>query len=149
MVKKLFTYIFIYTLLVGCDTNLTQPKEETNYYLEVNAPSLGMDENGYYHMEWLDGYVQTFSVLKAETGSYDNYQKVGWISNKEINISGEWINLVNSSSYTNGGMTHTVLGIWEQFIGDTIKVYCAFQDEYGKQYSDLLEIIIDNEIQNQ
>jgi len=146
MVKKTFIYIFIYTLLVGCDTNLTQPEEETNYYLEINAPSLEIDENGYYHMEWLDGYVQTFSTLKAETGSYDNYQKVGWISNKEINISGEWTNLVNFSSYTDNGAAHTVLGVWEQFIGDTVKVYSAFQDEYGKQYTDSIKVVVDNEI---
>ena len=148
MVKKLFTYIFIYTLVVGCNTNLTQPEEENSYYLELSAPNLEIDGSGYYHMEWLDGYVQTFSTIRAETGSYENYQKIGWISNKEINISGEWTNLVNSSSYTNGGVTRTVLGVWEQFIGDTIKVYSAFQDEYGKQYTDSIRVIVDNEIQN-
>ena len=145
MVKKLFIYIFIYTLMVGCNSNLIQP-EESQYYLETGAPDLELDESGYYHIEWIAGYIQTFSTLKAETGSYENYQKVGWISNKEIKISGHWTNLVNGSSYTNGGVSHTVLGVWEQFIGDTIKVYCAFQDENGRQYTDSLGVIVDNEI---
>tara|TARA_Y100000310_G_C20094295_1_gene539737 strand:- start:89 stop:490 length:402 start_codon:yes stop_codon:yes gene_type:complete len=133
--------------MIGCDNGLTQP-EGSEYYLEASAPDLELDENGYYHIEWIDGYVQTFSTLSAQTGSYDNYQKVGWISNKEIKILGHWTNLVNSSSYTSGGVAHTVLGVWEQFIGDTIKVYSAFQDEYGKQYTDSIGVIVEDEIQN-
>ena len=38
MVKKLFIYIFIYTLLVGCDTqNITGPDEEcsSNWFLDI------------------------------------------------------------------------------------------------------------------
>ena len=142
MVKKIISYIFIYILLVGCESPLICE----DCYLDINAPDLTLDDNGYYHMEFLDSYVQTFSTLEAETGITSYNQKVKWISNKEILIVGHWTNLVNSSSYTNGGVSHTVLGVWEQFIGDTIKVYCAFQDENGRQYTDSLGVIVDNEI---
>ena len=145
MVRNINLYIFIYILLVGCDTQLTQFCD-TDCYLDISAPSLEMDENGYYHMVWLDGYVQTFSTLTAETGL--DYQKVQWVSNKEINIQyygqDNWTNLVNTSSYTDDeGVAHTVLGVWEQFVGDTIKVYSGYTNNCSIQYIDSLEVIVD------
>ena len=140
MVRNINLYIFIYILLVGCDTQLTQFCE-TDCYLDISAPSLEMDENGYYHMEWLDGYVQTFSILTAETGL--DYQKVKWISNKEINIQDNWTNLVNTSSYTDDEcVAHTVLGVWEQFVGDTIKVYSGYTNNCNIQYIDSLKVVV-------
>ena len=147
MVKKSILYIFIYTLLIGCNIqNPVYAGECSGYELEISAPRLQKDWKGYYHMEWLDGYVQTFSTLKAETGSYDNYQKVGWISNKEINISGEWTNLVNSSSYTNGGVARQTMAVWEEMIGDTITIYAGFTDWCDIQYLDSLGVIVEDEI---
>ena len=87
MIKKSIIYLFIYTVLVGCDTQSVLTNNECDCefeYMNVQAPNLEIDENGYYHIEWLDGYVQTFSTLKADIGV--EYQKVNWISNREINI---------------------------------------------------------------
>ena len=92
----MMVYIFIYIFIVGCSGDLNQTCP--GYYLDMEAPSLNIDENGYYHMTFLNDYVQTFSVLEAETGSNDEYQKVGWITNKEILIDGYWTNLINPSS---------------------------------------------------
>lgn len=140
MVKKSIWYIFIYILCIGCETPLTCE----DCYLDISVPSLQMDENGYYHMEWLDGYVQTFSTLEAETGL--DYQKVKWISNKEINIQDNWTNLVNTSSYTDDeGVAHTVLGVWEQFVGDTIKVYSGYTNNCNIQYIDSLEVVVNHD----
>ena len=144
MIKNTILCIFIYILCVGCETSSMTCVD--NCYLEISAPSLEMDENGYYHMEWLDGYVQTFSTLKAKTGL--DYQKVQWVSNKEINIQhfgqNNWTNIVNSSSYTDDeGVAHTVLGVWEQFVGDTIKVYSGYSSDCDIQYIDSLEVIVD------
>ena len=80
MVKKIISYIFIYILLVGCESPLVCE----DCYLDISAPSLQMDENGYYHMEWLEGYTQTFSTLDANTGS-DEIVKVLWESDSGIN----------------------------------------------------------------
>ena len=57
-------------------------------------------------------------------------------SNREVNIQhygqDNWIDLVNSSSYTDDeGVAHTVLGVWEQFVGDTIKVYSGYSNNWG------------------
>ena len=160
MVKKLFTYIFIYILLIGCDVptqpvNL-EPDSTSDVYVEegscisesyliLDAPGLEMDSNGYYNMKWLDGYTQIFSTLDADIGL--SYIKVAWLSDKQHNVeymgTNELVYLVNTNSYTNGdGIAHTVLGPWENFIGDTIKVYCGYKDNCGFYHLDSLEVIL-------
>ena len=140
MVKKLFMYIFIYILLVGCESSLVCE----DCYLDVGAPDLQMDNNGYYHMEFLDSYIQTFSTLEAETGITSYNQKINWVSNKEILIVGYWTDLVNQSSYTDeDGKAYTVLGVWENFIGDTVKVYSGYTDNCNILHVDSLEVVIE------
>ena len=147
MTKKIISCIFIYILLTGCDT-LTGPENggET-YYLDINAPNLVTDYNGFYIMPHMSSEYQTVTTLKAETGSIDEYQHLQWLSDKEFGVEwqGQWVwaNLVNSSSYTNDeGVGHTVLGVYDNFVGDTIKVYCGYQDNYGNHYLDSLEVIV-------
>jgi len=146
MVRNIILCIFIYILCVGCETSNTMLMSCEDCYLDISAPSLEQDNNGYYHMEWLDGYVQTFSTLDAETGL--DYQKVYWTTNREVNIQhygqDNWIDLVNSSSYTDDeGVAHTVLAVWEEFIGDTIKVYSGYTNNCDILYVDSLGVIIE------
>ena len=141
MVKNIFLYIFIYVLCVGCDN----PMICGGSYVEISAPDLQMDENGYYHLQFLNDYNQTFSTLKADTGI--KQQKVKWLSNREINIqyhnTDNWTNLVNQNSYTDDdGIAYTVLGVWKNFVGDTIKVYCGYTNNCSINYVDSLEVII-------
>ena len=149
MVGKSFIYIFIYTLLVGCNTqNPLNSGCESNCYLDVKAPSLQIDENEYYHMEWLEGYNQTFSTLDANTGS-DGIVKVMWESDSGINYNGYWVSSVNPASYTDNGVAHTVLAAWEEQIGDTLTVYAGCYDEICDiQHLDSIKVVIDNEISN-
>jgi len=156
MVKNLFLVIFISVLITGCDNQyIVEPdlweledeieNTEVDYFLVLES-YLPLDENGYYVMEFLNSYNQTFNTLSAETGSPDYYQKVAWISNKEIWMGNQWINIVNESSYTDEyGQAHTVLGVWPEFIGDTIKVYAGYNDQYENHYLDSLEVIIKDE----
>ena len=147
MVKKSILYIFIYTLLVGCNTqNPLRNECETGCYLEVSAPSLQMDENGYYHIEWLEGYNQTFSTLRANTGSGYLIQKVYWNSDSGIEYSGEFVSCVNPASYTDDGVAHTVMAVWEEMIGDTITIYAGYYDDCSNQLVDLIRVVVDNEI---
>ena len=148
MVKKSFIYIFIYTLLVGCDTQnpLTNDVCESDCFLDIEAPSLQMDDNGYYHIEWLEGYNQTFSTLNANTGSTFLIQKVHWNSDSGIEYGGEFVSCVNPASYTDNGVAHTVLAVWEEMIGDTITVYAGYYDDCGNKLGDSIKVIIDNEI---
>ena len=58
-----------------------------------------------------------------------------------------WVNAVNQSAYTDDeGRGHTVLSAWEEFIGDTVKIYCGYHDECNIHYVDSLEVIIENGI---
>ena len=143
MIKKIIS-IFIYILLTGCDT-LTGP-ESSNNYLLVSAPGLSQNTDGYYVMTVDTSSQQTFTTLKAETGS-ELPQLLTWDSNTEFSIEWQgqliWENVVNGSSYTdNEGNGYTVLGVYDIFIGDTIKVYCGYEDDYNNYYEDYLEVII-------
>jgi len=154
MVKKLFVYIFIYTLTIGCQAILG-PQEvlsnsnkecESEYFLEVEAPNLNRDSAGYYHIEWLDSYKQTFTTLSAKTGSVDFSQKVFWGTESGIYYMNNWVSSVNPASYTSeDGIANTVLAAWEEQISDTIIVYAAYEDECGIEYYGSIGVIVDNE----
>ena len=46
MMKNILNYIFIYILLVGCESPLVCE----GCYLDIKAPDLTLDDNGYYHL---------------------------------------------------------------------------------------------------
>ena len=144
MLKNIISYIFIYILLVGCE-NVFQPEECSNCFLELSS-ELYVDENDYSHLYFNHDYIQTFTRIDAYVG-YD-YEYVGWTSNTqycfEWNGTLQCNSVVNGSSYSGSdGIASTIMGVHEVHIGDTIKVYCGYIDEYGTQYSSSLEVIID------
>ena len=147
MVKKLFIYIFIYTLLVGCDTQnpLNNEECESDFTMNVEAPELGMDENGYYHIEWLEGYNQTFATLEAITNT-DGYNKIYWTSQEGIEYGGEFVSCVNPASYTSDGVARQTMAVWEEMIGDTVTIYAGFEDWCYIQHIDSMRVVVDNEI---
>jgi len=105
-----------------------------------------MDENGYYHIELLEGYNQTFSTLDANTGSTFLIQKVYWGSDKGIMYGGEPVSCVNPASYTDNGVAHTVLSVWKVMVTDTITVYAGYYDDCHVEHMDSIKVIVDNEI---
>ena len=112
--------------------------------METSAPNLGIDVNGYYHIEVLDGYNQTFTTLQANTGSFEEYQKLQWISNKEVYVDGYWVPIINGWSYTDEeGLAHTVLSAWEILVGDTITVYTGYFDQCDIHYLDSLKVVVE------
>ena len=149
MVKKLFIYIFIYTLLVGCDTQnpLNNEECESDFTMNVGAPELEMDENGYYHIEWLEGYNQTFATLEAITNT-EGYNKIYWTSQEGIEYGGEFVSCVNPASYTSDGTARQTMAVWEEMVGDTIIIYAGFTDWCYTRYVDSIGVIIEDEIQN-
>ena len=146
MVGKSILYIFIYTLLVGCDTQnpLNNEEFESDFTMNVEAPELEMDENGYYHIEWLAGYNQTFATLEEITNT-EGYNKIYWNSQSGIEYSGEFISCVNPASYTSDGVARQTMAVWEEMVGDTITVYAGFCDWCQIQHIDSLSIVIKNE----
>ena len=143
MVKNIVLYIFIYVLFIGCENNLTPYCKTCN--LELDAPELSQDENGYYSLFFDYNSIQTFTKLKAFIG-YSG-ERVGWTTNTSFNGCTwgycEDVPVVNSSGYTSqDGYSYQMLGVYENNIGDTIKVWCGYYDNYGVQYLDSLEVII-------
>tara|TARA_R100000152_G_C6772673_1_gene199679 strand:- start:844 stop:1314 length:471 start_codon:yes stop_codon:yes gene_type:complete len=153
---KIISILFL--LFISCDDNVYEPTfldesylhdtdwssddENCNYMIEITS-YLPQDGSGYYVMDFLSEYNQTFTTLTVETESYEYNQKVSWLSNKEIEINGWWINLVNGDSYTDEiGEAHTVLGVWEEFVGDTVTVYGGYTDECNIHHYDSLMVII-------
>ena len=152
MVKKSIIYIFIYTLLVGCNTQdvLTNSECESEFeYLNVGAPDLELDGNGYYHIEWLEGYNQTFTILEATT-NMDGYNRIYWGSHSGIEYNGEFVSCVNPASYTNEntGIAKQTMAVWEEMIGDTITIYTMLEDGCYREHIDSIKVVVNNEIQN-
>ena len=146
MVKNLILYILIYVILIGCEGNPIGFCE-SNCYLDVQASSLTMNENGIYELEWLDGYNQTFTTLDAETGS-ETYTRVHWDTDLGVWYQGEVMKPINYSSYTNeeDGIAHSVFGPWEVMIGKTITIYTTYTDDCGIDYLDSIKVKVINEI---
>ena len=146
MVKKLFTYIFIYTLLVGCNRlPLNNNECESDFMMNVEAPELEMDNNGYYHIEWLAGYNQTFATLEAITNT-EGYNKIYWTSQQGIEYGGEFVSCVDPASYTSDGVARQTMAVWEEMVGDTLIIYAGFEDWCYNQHLDSIGVIVEDEI---
>ena len=149
MLKNIISYIFIYIFVIGCEHNPfieTEDVEECSYcFLELTS-DLPMDENGNYHLKFNENHSQTFTRVNAYVGHAWEY--VGWMSDTEYcfdwNGTQQCYDVINGSSYSGeDGIASTIMGIHEIHIGDTIKVYCGYTDNYDTQYSNSLEVIID------
>ena len=117
---NIILYIFIYVLLTGCEDNTLTNVCESDCQLDIDAPELTIDGNGYYHMEWLEGYNQTFATIEADIGS-DYITRVHWDTDLGMWWSGEVVKPINHTSYTDDGIATTILGPWDIMINDTIK----------------------------
>ena len=149
MLKNVIKYILIYTICIisiGCESNLLGPDECSNCYLELEAPNLPIDENGIYHLDYIDDALQTFTQLKAYVGY--GMEHLGWESDTEYCVEmwnhTECNDVVNPASYSDSdGYATQIMGVHQEHIGDTITVYCGYYDDYGKQYLNSIRVIID------
>ena len=147
MVKNIIKYIFIYTigiLLVGCD-NPTSVESCDYCHLDIET-NLPMDENGIYHLNFNNGEIQTFTQLRAYVGYEMEY--VGWTTNTTFEGCTwdycEDVPIVNGSSYTlDDGYAYTMLGVYEENIGDIATIWVGYYDEYGNQWLDSIKVKID------
>ena len=150
MVKNFILVIFISVLIISCDNQIVGWNNNENdnengfYFLEIES-YLEKDINGYYHMNLLNGYSQTFTTLTAKTGSYNNIQKVYWTADRTVDVNlGEEVDVVNGSSYTDElGEAHTVFSGWFEMLYDTIMVKSYFYDDFDFLYQDSLKIIVE------
>ena len=147
MLKNIIKYIFIYTigiLLVGCD-NPTSVESCDYCHLDIET-NLPMDENGIYHLNFNNGEIQTFTQLRAYVGYEMEY--VGWTTNTTFEgCTWDYCEdgpIVNGSSYTlDDGYAYTMLGVYEENIGDVATIWVGYYDEYGNQWLDSIKVKID------
>ena len=114
--------------------------------LDVNIPELNVDDNGYYHLEFNEDYIQTFAKLEAYVGV--GYIHLGWESDTEYCVQmwnhTECNDVVNPASYSGSdGIANQMMGVHQEHIGDTITVHCGYYDDYGVQYLNTIKVIID------
>jgi hypothetical protein len=151
MLKNILSSIFIYIFIVGCgDTTIygddhSHSCPENGCHLELDIPNLNKDSDGYYHLEFNNGTIQTFAQIRAYVGH--SYEFVGWTSNTYFDGCTwgycEPVSIVNSSSYSGmDGMAYTMIGVYESNVGDTAMIYCGYYYD-GVQYLDSLGVIID------
>jgi hypothetical protein len=56
----------------------------------------------------------------------------------------EDVPIVNGSSYTlDDGYAYTMLGVYEENIGDVATIWVGYYDEYGNQWLDSIKVKID------
>ena len=130
----------ILLLIVGCTTNTEPIEQNCNCSIDVysNLPK----QNEIYELTFNDSYVQTFTQLYVET-KCGLHTKVSWDTNYQYRINTDWVSLVNPSSMTDeDGDGIIIFGVWEEFIGDTISVYCGYSDDCGNHHLDSIKIFI-------
>ena len=156
MLRKLISYIFICVLLTGCDDSnpLINEYQECESDVMLGFTNL-IDENGYYPLEWVDGSVQTITILHVETNLQGN-NLIDWYSDTCFNYENDCVSCVNPSSYTSeddcdgmdcfsGTTTQQTMAVWEEMIGDTITIYAEFTDWCQIQHIDSLKVVVKNE----
>ena len=60
--NKLFPIILAF-LFFGCDSIISTEETCDYCYMEIEAPDLQMDDNGFYHLEVDSSSIQTFTQL--------------------------------------------------------------------------------------
>ena len=141
-------FIFLFLIHFSCEDQQSdeegcQSSCEFNLIVFSNLPA---GENSDYKLEWIDNSTQTFGTIKANLGC-EIIKKVAWQSDYEVQYQGEWTNIVNETSYsTEDGIATTILGVFSNFIGEIITVYCGFNDECENHFSDSITIEIVNEM---
>jgi hypothetical protein len=130
----------ILLLIVGCNS-ITEPIEQ-NCNCRIDVYSNLPKQNEIYELTFNDSYVQTFTQLYVET-ECGLHTKVSWDTNYQYRINTDWVSLVNPSSMTDeDGDGIIIFGVWEEFIGDTISVYCGYTDDCGNHHLDSIKIFI-------
>ena len=137
--KRLFLIIGI--LVIGCSDFNPMSSEDCGCELEIYSDELDIT-NGIYELEYNGDYVQTFTTLNATTDCGWS-QHLLWDTNYQYRINTDWVSLVNPSSMTDeDGNGIIIFGVWEEFIGDTISVYCGYSDDCGNHLVDSIKIFI-------
>ena len=108
--------------------------------LELEAPDLELDENGYYHMTANPDLTYNMTQLRAYVGYQDEY--VGWTTDTYHSSLG--IPIIGGSGYSSeDGYAYALLTIDGNNIGDRATIWVGYYDNYGKQWIDSIKVVIE------
>ena len=114
--------------------------------MQIEAPALQMDSNGFYHLVVDSNSIQTFTQLRAYIG-YE-YEYVAWTT--DVTFEGctwnycEDVPVVNGSGYSSDdGYSYQMMGVMEENIGQTATIWVGYYDNYGTQWLDSIKVKID------
>ena len=134
--------IIVGLFLIGCED--TREPDCGECGLDIYAINLQEVEDGHYTLEYDENLVQTYTMLSAETECGWS-QHLQWDTDYQYLIETDWVSLVNPSSMTDeNGIGSVIFGTWEEFIGNTITVYCGYTDDCENHHLDSLKIKINN-----
>ena len=129
--------------LIGCEDNIDSDCGGCG--LDIYAVNLTEISSDHYQLEYNENLAQTYTMLGATTDCGWSRHLV-WDTNYRYKMGVDWVSLVNPGSMTDDdGNANVMFAAWEPFIGYTVKVYCAYQDQCGVQYVDSLSISIVNQ----
>ena len=138
--KRLLVFVLLF--LIGCED--TREPDCGGCGLEVYAVNLLEFSDGHYIMEYDEELAQTYTMLGAETECGWS-QHLQWDTDYQYQINTDWVSLVNPSSMTDeNGIGSVIFGTWEEFIGNTITIYCGYTDDCENHHLDSLKIKINN-----
>ena len=143
--KKLLPLLSVLFLIYwGCEEKEEDTKGSCEDCGLKISSTLPVDNNGIYQLEHDGNQVQTFTTLTGETNCGWS-QHLQWDTDYQYKINTDWVSLVNPSSMTDeNGIGLVIFGTWEEFIGNTITVYCGYTDDCENHHLDSLKIRINS-----
>ena len=71
--------------------------------------------------------------------------KIGFASDVQVNVAGQWLDLVNKASYTReDGTTQTTLGVFAEQINNVVNIYGGYTDNCGVRHQSQLSVKVVN-----
>ena len=75
MLRNIVSFIFIYIFIISCDNSILGTQECSDCVLELSFTDLEIESDGYYHLDFNQDYIQTFTRIDAQVGN--DYEFVG------------------------------------------------------------------------
>ena len=122
----------------SCWTIYENEQDQYCYYctLELEAPDLELDENGYYHFQYHNG-TPVFS-LSAYVGYENEY--VAWTTD----LTYQDTPMINGSTYSNEeGYANTIMYTHEEHIGQIATIWAGYYDNHSNQWIDSIKVVIE------
>ena len=141
MIRNIFLNVML-CILIGCSSSYEPGCDDScDPLMYAELPSV----DGIYQLEYDQNFTQTFASIYLNVGA-PGVKKIAFASDIVVEVQGQWFDLVNTASYTrDNGTTQTVLGVFEQNIGEVINIYYGFYNECDSHYTDHIQVeVVDN-----